>query len=242
MPTVDWNRRVWGEQHTWAEDGDEWSGSAAHSGQPYAEWKAALQATYIDPYVAGARVLEIGPGHGRWSRALAASASRLSLVDINQSCLDFCRDRLAAYDTVDYHLTDGSSLGFIEPASIDFIWSFDSFVHMDGAVIRGYLTEFGRVLAAGGTAVIHHAARPQWAVALAPATRRLGRPGRVLQRLLVLRRLHDDGFRSDVSAAMVARWAECAGLRVRDQRDRWGDTGQYRITKYRDCISVLECH
>jgi SAM-dependent methyltransferase len=139
---------------------------------------------------------------------------------------------------VAYHRTSGWSLGLLEPDSIDFIWSFDSFVHMDAPVIRGFLSEFGRVLAPGGTAVIHHAAKPRWVLALRPVTGRLGKPGQVVQRLLVQHRLRGDGFRSDVSAAMVAQWAARAGLRVREQTDRWGDSGQYTVRKYRD-LSVL---
>jgi len=242
MPTVDWNRQVWGEEHSWVEDGDEWSGMAAFCKQPYPEWKAALLATFLEPYVGGARILEIGPGHGRWAEHMVDRASRLTLVDINQSCLDFCQNRFASYPNVAYHLTDSSSLGFLESASVDFIWSFDSFVHMDPVVVEGYIAEFGRVLAPGGTIVVHHAAKPPWVLALNPVTRRLGKPGRVLKRLLVQQRLRGDGFRSDVSARMVQTWAEQAGLRIRRQTDRWGDAGQYTVRKYRDCISTLERH
>jgi ubiquinone/menaquinone biosynthesis C-methylase UbiE len=242
MPTVDWNRQIWGEQHSWAEDGDEWSGMAAFCRQPYPEWKATLVERFLTPYAGGARILEIGPGHGRWAELLAERATRLTLVDINQSCLDFCRERFGTNPHVAYHLTDGWKLDFLEPGSVDFIWSFDSFVHMDAPVVEGYISEFGRVLAPGGTVVIHHAAKPPWVLALRPVTGRLGKPGRVLQRFLVQHRLRGDGFRSDVSAAMVARWAEQAGLRVREQTDSWGDSGQYTVKKYRDCISVLERH
>jgi SAM-dependent methyltransferase len=240
MPSVSWNRAVWGAQHTWAEDGDEWSGMAAFCRQPYQEWKAALLRAFVEPFAGSARILEIGPGHGRWTEHLEPRAERLTLVDINQSCLDFCQRRFGANPNVAYHRTSGWSLSFLEPDSIDFIWSFDSFIHMDAPVIEGYLSEFGRVLAPGGTAVIHHAAKPPWVLALRPVTVRLGKPGQVLQRLLVQHRLRGDGFRSDVSAAMVAQWAERAGLRVREQTDRWGDSGQYTVRKYRDYISVLQ--
>lgn len=44
----------------------------------------------------------------------------------------------------------------IESNSLDFIFSWDSFVHMNDFVINSYLKEFNRILKPGGHAVIHH--------------------------------------------------------------------------------------
>src|SRR5262245_45405246 len=59
----------------WSALGEEWNASS--------EWKQALiddvLLTTIPP---GGTVLEIGPGGGRWSEALAARAERLVLVDV----------------------------------------------------------------------------------------------------------------------------------------------------------------
>jgi SAM-dependent methyltransferase len=239
VPSVEWNRVTWGSTHEWDKDGDEWSGMAMYCGQPYEEWKADLVRTFIDPVSEGARILEIGPGHGRWTEHLVRRASSLALVDISQSCLDHCRERFAGEPTISYHLTDGCSLGFLDDHSIDFAWSFDAFVHMEGAVIEGYLAELGRVLAPGGAAVIHHADKPKWSLVIAPVAHRMGRPGQIIQRLGVLHRLRDDGHRSDVSAEMVAGWAAAAGLGARAQVSSWGDGGRHTVGKYRDRISVL---
>jgi ubiquinone/menaquinone biosynthesis C-methylase UbiE len=237
VPSIDWNKRVWSEEHDWREAGDEWSGSAAHCGQPYAEWKRELVRTFITPYTEGARVLEVAPGHGRWTEHLLQRAKSVDLVEINASCLDRCRERFADHSNVSYHLTDGCSLEFLPDESIDFIWSFDSFVHMDSDVIQGYLREFARVLAPGGTGVIHHADKPDWSLRIEPLTRRAGKPGRVLQRVVSQRRLRDGGNRSNVSARMVARWAQLAGMRVSRQVDAWGDDGQYTVRRYHDRIT-----
>lgn len=240
MPSVDWNREVWGHTHDWSREGDEWSGMARHCGQRYEDWKRSLVETFIAPVPAGSRILEIAPGHGRWTEYLLPHAASLALVDINQSCLDSCQRRFAGHDTISYHLTDGYSLAFLAPSSVDFAWSFDAFVHMDPGVVRGYLGELGRVLAPGGRAVIHHAGKPAWSLWLTPLTTRTGRPGRVLQRVVSQHRLHDDGARSNVSRSMVAGWAAGAGLRVPAQVRSWGDAGQYTVAKYRDAITVLE--
>jgi ubiquinone/menaquinone biosynthesis C-methylase UbiE len=240
MPSVAWNRRVWGTEHDWAEDGDEWSGMAAYCGQPYSEWKEELVETFMASLPSGRRALEIGPGHGRWTEYLAPEAETVALVDINQSCLDSCRDRFRDCLNVSYHLTDDSCLPFLAESSIDFVWSFDAFVHMEPEVVHGYLAELGRVLAPGGCAVLHHAGRPDWLLRLAPIVRSMGRPGRVLQRLAILHRLHDDGYRSYVSARLVAEWGSAAGLTVVRQTDSWGKDGRHNVRKYRDQITILE--
>ncbi|HEY7176703.1 MAG TPA: class I SAM-dependent methyltransferase, partial [Micromonosporaceae bacterium] len=93
MPTVEWNKRTWGEEHGWERDGDEWSGMADHCGQPYAEWKQSIADTFMATMPDGARALEIAPGYGRWTGFLVDRASSVALVDLNQNCLDVCRER-----------------------------------------------------------------------------------------------------------------------------------------------------
>ena len=41
-------------------------------------------------------------------------------------------------------------------ASIDRIWSFDVFVHIQAIDIEAYVAQFARILRPGGTALIHH--------------------------------------------------------------------------------------
>jgi SAM-dependent methyltransferase len=239
MPTVEWNRQVWGERHTWAKDGDEWSGMADHCHQPYDLWKQGLVETFITPMPDGARALEIAPGYGRWTEYLRQRAGTLALVDLNQSCLDACQARFADHDNITYHLTEGSSLDFLADASIDFAWSFDSFVHMEPSIIQAYLHELARVLAPGGTAVIHHGNLVDATLRFMPITAKLGTPGRVLQRLASQHRWHDSGRRAPISARKVAQWAADVGLTVVSQVDRWGDRGQYTVAKFRDRITTL---
>jgi hypothetical protein len=101
MPSVDWNRQVWGQDHTWPEGGDEWNDLASQCGEPYTEWKDALIETFIAPHAVDADVLEIAPGYGRWTELLAKSARRVVLVDINENCLSACQKRFE-------HLTQNS--------------------------------------------------------------------------------------------------------------------------------------
>lgn len=239
MPTVEWNRKTWGKTHSWDKNGDEWSFMAAYCGQPYEDWKASLIDTLLVPGASRGPSLEIGPGHGRWTEHLLEQSPHVWIVDVNENCLDHCRERFADHSGLRVHRTADCGMEPVPDASVAFVWSFDVFVHLDPDVITGYLAEMSRVMAPGATAVVHHAGKPDWSLRLSPITRRTGRPGRVAQRWISQRRWRDDGNRSDVSPEAFARWATARGLEVVEQRTSWGERGQYTVAKYRDRITVL---
>src|ERR1700730_13464771 len=88
------NLDAWDQRYKWIEDGDEWKGQAIVCGVPYDEWKRVLATSLIDPYARlGATILEIGPGHGRWTEYLAPRAGKLILVDLSPQCLEYCGKR-----------------------------------------------------------------------------------------------------------------------------------------------------
>lgn len=241
MPDVEWNRRVWNEKHPWDYDGDEWSGMARFCRQPYEDWKAALVEEFLTPRLSTtADVLEVAPGHGRFSEYITARARTTTLVDLSPTCLDKCRQRFGERPEIRYILTDGRSLPGVEDGTIDFIWSFDSFVHMEAPVISAYLNEFARVLRPRGIFTIHHAAKRAWSLRLVPMTSRLGRPGRVAQRLASQGRLRDEGSRANVSRESVATMTRDRGMTVVAQRDCWGPNGEYNVRKFGDCITTGE--
>jgi ubiquinone/menaquinone biosynthesis C-methylase UbiE len=181
-----------------------------------------------------ADVLEIAPGYGRWTEFLAKSARRVVPVDVNENCLSACQKRFEHPTHIKYHLCDGESLP-VPDASLDFIWTFDSFVHMDPPVVRAYPREIGRVLRPGGCAVVHHADKRSWSL----ADTHDGSPGDPgLPQLASQGRLRDDGNRSNVTGRMVADWAQAAGMVVAQTRSS-GAENQYDVAKDRDVISGL---
>ena len=94
--SVSENLLMWDQNYHWDGDGDEWQGQARVCGVPYEEWKQSLIDHLIVPYLEpGGIALEIAPGHGRWSEAVAARAGRLVLVDLSPSCLAFCQQRFS---------------------------------------------------------------------------------------------------------------------------------------------------
>src|SRR4029077_16137409 len=101
---------------------------------------------YLPSIAESSMVLEVAVGHGRWTPFLARRAQRYIGVDFSLSCIDFCRKRFAHLTNVDFHNTDGCTLSFLLSDSVQFIWSYDSFVHMEPDITECYLAEFARIL------------------------------------------------------------------------------------------------
>jgi SAM-dependent methyltransferase len=238
--TIKANLETWDQEHHWSRDGDEWDGQARFSGVPYAEWKAALIAAFITPNLSPQTdVLEIAPGHGRWSKVIVERCRTLTLVDLSPSCIEFCRSALAAYQNVVYRVTDGKTLTDVADASVDFLWSFDSFVHMSPDVIQAYLHETRRVLRPGGKAILHHAGRQDSWLGLG-FLKDWGGLGRNAYKIISMGKLRDDdGWRSDVSRELVCKLADRAGLGVESQVQTWGENGQFGLLRYRDWMTTL---
>nr|WP_246280453.1 class I SAM-dependent methyltransferase [Nocardioides daedukensis] len=212
---------------------------ADHCGQSYQDWKSALIIELLHPDLGQDRdILEVAPGHGRFTVEMVDNCRSLTLVDLSPTCLEVCRSRFGDDGQVRYIETDGTSLPGVLDESIDFIWSFDSFVHMERGVIDAYLAEFARVLRPEGRFVIHHAGKREWSLRAVPLTRKLGAPGRVVQRLMSQGRLRDSGCRADVSAGLVGRLVATHGLEVVEQRNAWGAHGEFDLSKFGDVITV----
>lgn len=161
MASINWNKMVWDKDYLWPKDGDEWNEQAAACGVPYEKWKAQLVETFAIPHLRPQSVmLEIGPGHGRWSVFFPKRVAELHLADLSPSCIEFCRKRLVEHPNVRYHVTDGKSLSTLPDASIDFVFSFDAFVHIEEAETRSYMRELRRVMRPQSMGVIHHAGSP----------------------------------------------------------------------------------
>ncbi len=111
---------------------------------------------YLDP---GADIVEIGAGGGRWTQYLLPSARRLIAVDLNPEAFDYLRHRFADHphlDRMEFHRTDGFDLRPVADGSIDLVFTFDVFVHLEPDGIGRYLVEIERVLRPGGRAVVHY--------------------------------------------------------------------------------------
>ena len=215
MPDLEWNLKVWDKAYPWPADGDEWSQQAEFCGVPYAKWKEELAETFLIANIKpSSAVLEIGPGHGRWSGQIPARipSGMLYLVDLSPSCIEYCRKKFAAHPNVQYFVNDGRKLVAIGDSSIDFVWSFDTFVHIEESEIRSYARELARVMKPQSMGVIHHAGNPTLA-----------------QR--------QSGMRSEVGTRKFGALLAEAGLHIIRQVSEWGNGCNMKLTG--DCLTVF---
>jgi len=102
------------------------------------------------------RVLDVGCGVGRITRALAQRAESVVGLDVSEEMVSRAATNLAGLDNVEVVLGNGRDLSPIPDASVDVAYSFLVFLHVpDPAVTCNYIAEMGRVLRPGGWTLFH---------------------------------------------------------------------------------------
>lgn len=151
MASVEENRTQW-SNYDWSQNGDEWS--AIWGGTKY-QWYATIFPRILNFLPAGS-ILEIAPGMGRCTQFLLENCKNLTVVDLTERCIEFCKQRFSHHENIDYFVNDGYHLDMIQDNSIDFVFSWDSLVHVESDVIHSYLEQLSRKLKTGGIGFIHH--------------------------------------------------------------------------------------
>lgn len=126
-------------------------------GDPDQERNLALVRDYfLRPHVtADTTVLEIGPGGGRWTRYML-DAKSVIVVDPFQEILDVLAQSIPS-DKITAIRNTGTDFPGVTPGSIDFLFSFGVFVHLDPDVIQDYLVSMRPLLHAGSLVFIQYA-------------------------------------------------------------------------------------
>jgi ubiquinone/menaquinone biosynthesis C-methylase UbiE len=199
------NAEIW-HNWNWEHAGEEWTLSD--------EWKNSLiNQVLLKNVKEGGTNLEIGPGGGRWTEILQKISGKLIGVDISAKCIEVCREKFAAYDNVEFFVNDGARLDAVADSSIDSVWSFDVFVHINSTEVEKYVQEFRRVMKPGSRAVIHHGQLG-------------GKAG---------------GWRSDLTTETLNQILARNGFAVIEQFTKWTDNGQeFPVGKYDDQITIFE--
>lgn len=152
MPLVAENLKQWEHAYEWDTAGDEWS---EPWGGSHMMWTHCIYPR-IRKHIPANVILEIAPGHGRWTNYLKEYAQELHLVDLSANCIQACQKRFADADNIHYYVNNGYDLAAIPDGSVDFVFCFDSLVHVELDCLSSYIQEIGRILAENGTAFIHH--------------------------------------------------------------------------------------
>lgn len=190
--TVSENKQLW-NTYDWSALGEEWT--------PNDSWKDHVVQEIMMSYIPqGGLIVEIGPGGGRWTEFLQKRATKLLVVDIAEKAIELCRARFADCTNIHYLVGDGHSIP-LSDISVDAIWSYDVFVHLNPLDARAYFREFARLLAPGGYAVIHH-------------------PGP-----FVVGQHRRPGWRSDLTDKMISEFVKENGLLIIEQTQKYVNKG-----------------
>ena len=99
---------------------------------------------------AALRVLEIGCGAARLTRALATVFGEVHGVDVSDEMIRLARGNLEHLPNVHLHANNGADLAFLANASFDFAFSYLVFQHISSRlIIENYVREVSRVLKPG---------------------------------------------------------------------------------------------
>ena len=110
---------------------------------------------WILPYVrADQAALEIGPGGGRWTRYLLPFR-RIYAVDYHAELLAELRKNFPHSHIIEI-LNNGTDFPGVPPASVDFVFSFGTFVHLDPDIIPGYLANLRAVVRPTAQVIIQY--------------------------------------------------------------------------------------
>lgn len=150
MNTIEQNRKLWTD-HGWETKGEHWSVGWGNSD---AQWNFSLRPR-IARHIPQDSILEIATGYGRWTRFMVEQSKSYIGIDLVEKCANHCREKFGGPNRRFFH-NDGLHLTGVPDKSIDFVFSFDSLVHVNWDTLKSYLTEILRVLKPGGSAFIHH--------------------------------------------------------------------------------------
>ncbi|HZE58393.1 MAG TPA: class I SAM-dependent methyltransferase [Chthoniobacterales bacterium] len=214
-------RRAMGKpDYEWIAAGEEWSepwgGSAG-------QWFGSILPR-IQGALSAKTILEIGSGFGRWSHYLREHCTQLYLVDPDTRCMQACQERFATDSKVRFYRNEGDSLAGIADNSVDFIFSFDSLVHVQRQTIETYLSQFAAKLTPSGLGFIHHSNLGEYASSLARRVRTLRGKGMA----------SDHQRDPEMTAGLFRQLAEQYGLQCLCQ-----ELVNWRGRRLIDCFSMI---
>jgi SAM-dependent methyltransferase len=111
---------------------------------------------YLLPYVSARhRAVEVGPGGGRWTRYLLGFET-IYAVDYHQELLDELARNFGRHRNILRVKNNGTDFPGIDRGSIDYLFSFGTFVHLDFNLIEAYLVAIHEIMKPGGNVVIQY--------------------------------------------------------------------------------------
>jgi SAM-dependent methyltransferase len=211
MPNLTWNSTYWAGVYNWQTAGEEWSITWGGS-EP--QWFGSLYPR-LRRFIPAGAILEIAPGFGRWTKFLLPACQDYVGVDLSEECIAACRSTFSNIAYARFIQNNGLSLADAPDGHFDFVFSFDSLVHVESDVMGSYVPQILQKLTPDGVAFIHHSNL----AALGPGVENPHLRG------------------ESVSAEVVADMVRQAGGKILVQeRVNWGNSD------VNDCLTLLARH
>lgn len=107
---------------------------------------------------------EIGSGGGRWSRYLVRASKPALLIDGTPASEALIRalpwtdiELESLRSNVEFLALPDGAVPIRYRGTVDYVWTFDTFVHFDLPLVVAYLRAISRMLAPGGVLHLHYA-------------------------------------------------------------------------------------
>ncbi len=112
-------------------------------------------------FVTGKRVLDVACGEGYGSAFLAARATQVCGIDINQNTVSHAQQKYGGQKNLNFLQGSAAKLS-LPDQSIDVVVSFETIEHLPQALQQPMVEEFARVLTADGILIISSPNRPEY--------------------------------------------------------------------------------
>jgi ubiquinone/menaquinone biosynthesis C-methylase UbiE len=164
-------------------------------------------------------ILELACGHGRHSEFILRNLSfnTITLMDINESNILFCKQRFSGNDRFRFVVNSGSGFDDLDNESVDSIFCYDAMVHFEYDDVFSYIKDAFRILRPGGRALFHHSNNSRY-------------PGNLYSQ--------NPHWRNFMSANFFSHVAMRSGLIVLAQNVI--DWSADEDSKHLDCVTLLE--
>ena len=119
------------------------------------EWEAIERRWQRFGLARDRQILDLGCGAGRLTAQMARTFPKVVGVDVSREQIELARRAVAdAPAEAAFHLSDGSKIPLTDEA-VDHVFSANVFQHLEQQVTETLIDEVSRVLAPGGTAMLH---------------------------------------------------------------------------------------
>lgn len=164
-------------------------------------------------------VLELACGRGRHVQKYIDKSGLITLVDILEKNIEFCKTRFEGIDTISFYKNNGNNLQSLDSNKYSSVFCYDAMVHFEMLDIYDYLYDINRVLKSGSFALFHHSNNHDPLATFA-------------------RSLHGRAF---MTKELFAHFSYRAGFEVISQElIDWGNEENNNLVKDCDCITLLK--